>query len=89
MTALRKREAVSFRIDPEAHDLIRRAAETCGKSVTAFMTEAAVSSAQKELIDQRFVGVSSSVFDSILAQLDEPAVANAELVRLFRNRSED
>lgn len=87
MTAL-KSQAVSFRIDPQTHDLVRRAAEISGKSVTAFMTEAAVYSAQKELLEQRFVGVGSTVFDNVLAQLDAPAEVNAELVRLFRQQPE-
>ena len=88
MSALKKSESVNLRIDPETHDLVKRAAEICGKSVTAFMTEAAVYSAQKELLDQRFVGVDSDVFDSVVAQLDRPAEANAELVRLFKRGQE-
>ncbi len=85
---LEESQTVNFRIDPETHELVRRAAEISGKSVTAFMTEAAVHSAQKELLDQRFVGVSGAVFDSLLDQLEEPAKANAELVRLFRQQPE-
>lgn len=88
MSAVKKSQTVNFRIDPETHELVRRAAEICGKSVTAFMTEAAVHSAQKELLDQRFVGVNSNAFDSVVTQLDEPAKANAELVRLFRSQPE-
>ena len=42
MPALKKSKTVNLRIDPEAHDLIARAAEVCGKSLTAFMTEASV-----------------------------------------------
>ncbi len=87
MSALKKSQAVNFRIDPETHDLVRRAAEICGKSVTAFMTEASVYSAQKELLDQRFVGVDSAVFDSVLDMLDKPGEANTELVKLFRKQS--
>lgn len=86
MTAVRKSETVNFRIDPDAHELVRRAARISGKSVTAFITEAAISSAQKELLDQRFVGVDSAVFDSVLDLLDEPAQVNAELVALFRKQ---
>ena len=61
MAALRKSRTVNLRIDPEAHDLIARAAQVSGKSITAFMTEASVHSAQEELLDQRFIGVSAEV----------------------------
>ncbi len=88
MALVRKTQAVNFRIDPETHELVRRAAEISGKSITAFMTEAAVHSAQRELLEQRFVGVDSSVFDSVATMLDEPAKANAELVKLFRKQPE-
>ena len=67
---LKKSKTVNLRIEPEAHDLIARAAEVCGKSITAFMTEASVYSAQEELLDQRFIGVSSDVFEVVSEQAD-------------------
>jgi len=88
MSALKKSKTVNLRIDPEAHDLIARAAEVCGKSITAFMTEASVYSAQEELLDQRFIGVSASVFDSVNETLTAPGVARDRLVRLFEHRIE-
>ncbi len=88
MSASKKSKTVNLRIDPEAHDLIARAAEVCGKSITAFMTEASVYSAQEELLDQRFIGVSAEVFDKVNEMLSTPGVARDRLVRLFENRVE-
>ena len=88
MSAQRKTKTVNLRIEPEAHDLIARAAEVCGKSITAFMTEASVYSAQEELLDQRFIGVTSDVFETVSEKLNAPGVARDELVRLFESNVE-
>lgn len=86
MPAARKSRIVNLRIDPEAHDLIARAAEVSGKSITAFMTEASVHSAQEELLDQRFMGVPAQVFDEVNEMLTAPGTARDRLVRLFGHR---
>lgn len=86
MSALKKSRTVNLRIDPEAHDLIARAAEVCGKSITAFMTEASVYSAQEELLDQRFIGMSSEVFEAVDDALTAPGKAREELVKLFQTK---
>ena len=88
MSAPRKTRTVNLRIDPEAHDLIARAAEVCGKSITAFMTEASVYTAQEELLDQRFIGVSADVFEAVSDKLAAPGVARDELVKLFQSKVE-
>jgi uncharacterized protein (DUF1778 family) len=86
MSALKKTKTVNLRIEPETHDLIARAAEVCGKSITAFMTEASVYSAQEELLDQRFIGVPSDVFDAVNEKLAAPGVARDRLVSLFESK---
>lgn len=86
MSAQKKTRTVTFRIDPEDHDLIARAAEICGKSVTAFMTEASIYSAQEELLEQRFIGVSSEVFDNVNDLLSRPGIARDRLVKLFESK---
>ncbi|MCW1413534.1 DUF1778 domain-containing protein [Rhizobium sp. 1AS11] len=88
MSALKKTKTVNLRIEPETHDLIARAAEVCGKSITAFMTEASVYTAQEELLDQRFIGVSAEVFDAVSDQLAAPGVARDNLVKLFQTKVE-
>jgi uncharacterized protein (DUF1778 family) len=86
MSALKKTRTINLRIEPEAHDLIARAADVCGKSITAFMTEASVYSAQEELLDQRFIGVSAQVFDAVNEKLAAPGVARDRLVSLFESK---
>lgn len=88
MSAQKKTKTVNIRIEPEAHDLISRAAEVCGKSITAFMTEASVYSAQEELLDQRFIGLSADVFEAVSEKLAAPGVAREQLVKLFKNNVE-
>jgi len=80
--------AINLRIEPEAHDLIAHAAEVCGESTTAFMTEASVYSAQEELLDRRFIGVSADVFDAVSEKLAAPGVAREHLVKLFESKVE-
>lgn len=85
MSAIRKGETVTFRIDSARLDTIQRAARLTGKSVTAFVTEVAYSAAQQELLDQRFFMLGSETFEKIEAMLVEPAKVHEELVRLFRS----
>lgn len=88
MSAQKKTRTVSLRIEPVAHDLIARAAEVCGKSITAFMTEASIYSAQEELLDQRFIGVPADVFEAVSDKLAAPGVARDQLVKLFESSVE-
>ncbi len=85
MTALRKNETVTFRMDSTSLDMIQRAAAGAGKSVTAFVTEAATLAAQKQLLDRRFLALDPSDFDAIATMLDEDGKAQPELVKLFAN----
>lgn len=86
MSAQKKTKTVNLRMDPEDHALITRAAEVCGKSLTAFMTEASVHSAQEKLVDQWFIGVSADVFAAVSDQLAAPGVARDQLVKLFESK---
>jgi uncharacterized protein (DUF1778 family) len=88
MSAQRKTRTVNLRIEPEAHELIARAADVCGKSITAFMTEASLYSAKEELLDQRFIGVSADVFETVSEKLSAPGVARDRLVKLFESHVE-
>lgn len=51
MPATLKKENLNVRIAPEKLELIRRGAKASGKSVSAFVVEAASSSAEKALLD--------------------------------------
>jgi len=88
MSAARKESNINIRIASDELELIKRGAETCGKSLSNFVIEAATYSAQKALLDQRFIGVSAEVFEAVSDRLVEPGVAREELVKLFKSRVE-
>lgn len=83
MALARKNETVTFRMEPATLDVIQRAAGAAGKSLTAFVTEAAYTAARKELLDQRFVALDPEAFDAVEALVSEPARVNAALEKLF------
>jgi len=88
MVALRKSETINLRVDSGTRDIIARAAEASGKSLSAFMTEAAYAAAQKELLEQRFVGVDAEVFSAVEQLLAEPAQVNEKLANLLKSNRE-
>ena len=81
-----KSETVNLRMDASMRAIIARAAEASGKTLTAYMTEAAYRAAEAELLDQRYLGLDPSVFDAVEALVETPAEPNAALTRLMRNR---
>lgn len=86
MPEAKKSETVTFRMDSNTLDLIRRAAKIQGRSVTSFVTHAAKVEAQKEVLDQRFIALDAEAFEEIERMLDEPAKVNEKLVELFRRK---
>ncbi|WP_158598490.1 DUF1778 domain-containing protein [Notoacmeibacter ruber] len=88
MTAARKNETFTARIAPADLDLIKRAAEACGKSLSNFVIEAAMFSAQKSLMDQRFMHLDAKLFDSVLETVSQPPKVHKELAALFKEESQ-
>lgn len=84
MSAALKKDNINVRITPDDLDLIRRGADACGKSLSAFVVEAASYSAQKALLDQRFMHVPADVFDAFNEAVSQPAKVHPELQKLFR-----
>ena len=87
MVAIKKSETLTLQIDAETLDMITRAAQLQGRSVTSFVTEAALVSAQNEILDQQVFKVSPEVFDEIEALLAEPPKVNDALVTLFQKKT--
>jgi uncharacterized protein (DUF1778 family) len=88
MAATAKRDNnINMRIAPEQLDLIKRAADTCGKSLSSFVIEAATYSAQKTLMDQRFMNLDADLFDSVAETISKPAQVHPELAALLKNGS--
>jgi uncharacterized protein (DUF1778 family) len=85
MSAVKKTETLTFRMDTDTLGLIRSAAKLQRKSLTAFVTDAAYFAAQKELLDQRFLKLDASVFDSVEALLSQPPRDNEDVVKRFQS----
>jgi uncharacterized protein (DUF1778 family) len=85
MPTAKKQETLTLRMDSKTREVIARAAAISGKSMTSFMTEAAYSSARKELLDQRFLGVDATVFDAVETLLSEPARVQPKLAELLKS----
>lgn len=83
MNAPLKKENLNVRIAPDELDLIRRGAEASGKSVSAFVVEAARANAEKAILDQRFFYLDAAAFDEVEAMLSNPAKVVPELKKLF------
>ena len=83
MPAALKKENINVRITSDAFDLIKRGAEASGKSLSAFVVEAASNSAQKALLDQRFFHLEGAVFDGVAELLSKPGEAHPGLEKLL------
>lgn len=83
MSALKK-DNMNVRIAEDELDLLKRAAESCGKSLSGFVLEAAVFSAQKTLMDQRFMYLDADVFDDVLRQVSQPAKVHPKLAAVMK-----
>lgn len=86
MSEAKKSETVTFRMDANTLDMIRRAARIQGRSVTSFVTQAARVEAQKEILDQRFIEVDADAFDEIEKMLAAPGRIDQKLVEMFSKR---
>ena len=88
MTASLKKENMNVRIAADELELIKRAADACGKSLSSFVIEAATYSDQKALMDQRFLHLDAELFDSVAETISQPARVHPELAALLKNGSQ-
>jgi uncharacterized protein (DUF1778 family) len=84
MGAIKKTETVSFRMDSETLDLIRRAARLHDRSVTSFVTYAARVQAEKDILDQRVLRLDAKAFEDVERLLAEAARPNEDVIERFR-----
>lgn len=87
MTALKK-ENLNVRMSRRELEFIRRGAEAAGKTVSAFVLEAASAQAEKSILDQRVFHLDADAFDEIEAVLSKPGKAVPELVKLLEETNE-
>ena len=85
MTAPLKKDNLNVRIASDELELIKRAAEASGKSVSSFVIEAATISAQKALMDQRFFHLDGDLFESVAEAVSQPGRVHPKLAALLKN----
>ena len=84
-TTKTRRDTLNLRIPPAERNLIDRAAESAGKTRTAFILEAARRAAEEALLDRALMVVSPEAHDEFLKRLDRPAKPSERLRRTMRS----
>lgn len=82
-TPATKDARVNVRLRAADDELIRRAAQHTGLSVTEFLTSSAIARAHEVLADQRTFVLDEDTWDRFVALLDAPVKPDARLVELF------
>jgi uncharacterized protein (DUF1778 family) len=83
MGCVAKSERVDLRLEPDDDELIRRAAEECGMSVSAFLVTSARERAERVVIDRAFGLLDDDAWDDFVARLEAPPTYKWELRKLF------
>jgi uncharacterized protein (DUF1778 family) len=78
-----KQNRLNVRLRAADDDLIRRAAQTVGQTVTEFLTTSAVERAHHVLADQRSFVLADDAWAMFIAALDHPVRPDPRLVELF------
>jgi uncharacterized protein (DUF1778 family) len=76
------------RVAPESLDLIRRAAEIQGRSVSDFVVAAAQEAAQRTIADVEILRLSREAQETFVRLLLDPPPPNEALVRAFKRHRE-
>jgi uncharacterized protein (DUF1778 family) len=77
-------EMVNLRIRLVERNLIDRAADSVGKTRSAFIVEAARRAAEDTLLDRAMLSVSAEAYAEFLKRLEAPPQANARLNRTMQ-----
>lgn len=86
--ARERREAmIHVRAPQKTRDLIERAADVSGKTMTDFVLESATKQAVDVLLDQRFFSLTDEQYGAFVAVLDNPPPPNAKLKRLLARKA--
>lgn len=82
-----KVERLELRASRRQASVIKQAAEASGKTVTAFILDAAHVEAQRELADRRIFSLDKDKWGQFVKALDRPAKSKPRLQRLLKERS--
>ncbi|ABE65159.1 CopG-like DNA-binding (plasmid) [Nitrobacter hamburgensis X14] len=80
----KSRSLINLRVSPEDRRLIDRAATATGKNRSEFMLNAARFAAEEALLDKVLFRVDAKTYDGLIAYLDEPPSADANLRKLMQ-----
>lgn len=87
-TRRRQGARMDFRLTDEVQDLIKRASEMTGRSMTDFVVSAATAAAQETIERTQVIRMTLEGQKRFAEALMEPAEPNAALVRAFKRRRE-
>lgn len=78
---------ISLRATPSQRRMLEQAAEASGKTLTAFVLDAASLEAQRALLDRRFFALDEGAWARFVQALDEPVTERPRLRRLLTTPS--
>lgn len=81
-----KVERVELRASPRQTSVIRQAADATGKTVSAFVLDAAYVEAQRALADRRLFRLDPDRWSRFVKALDRPARPKPRLEKLMKQR---
>jgi uncharacterized protein (DUF1778 family) len=82
-----KAQRIELRASPRQTAIIKQAAEASGKTVSAFMLDAAYLEAQRALADRRLFRLDENRWLRFVRALDRPARAKPRLRKLMEKRT--
>ncbi len=82
----RRDATIHVRAPQKARDLIEKAAEVSGKTMTDFILESATQHAIDVLLDQRLFVLEADKYEAFLSALDNPPPAGPKLKALMKRR---
>lgn len=80
-------EKLDLRLTPQAKRTLQLAADAANKSVSEFVVESALASADEALLDRRQFLVDAEAYDKFVAMLDAPPRDHPRLRRLLTEPS--
>lgn len=84
-TFMSRTARLETRLPPDIHDLLKRAAEIQGRSVSDFVVTAAQDAARKVIADIEVIKLSRQGQEEFAAMLENPPAPNPALRKAFRN----
>jgi uncharacterized protein (DUF1778 family) len=83
----RRNTIINIRAPQQTRDLIEKAAEVSGKTMTGFILDSATQRAMDVLLDQRFFALTDEQYRAFQNVLDNPPPPNEKLKQLMRRKA--